>query len=61
MICGMVGSEAPSAVGEKPAVAATMFGVTTPCVTIAAAYARGARYEVPDFDATGGGGRAMEQ
>ena len=41
-------------------VAATMFGVTTPCVERARARARAAGYEVLVFHATGSGGQAME-
>ena len=60
-ICGMVASEPPSAVGEKPAIAATMFGVTTPCVTIARRMLEEQGYEVLVFHATGVGGSAMER
>jgi uncharacterized protein (UPF0261 family) len=47
--------------GEKPLVAATMFGVTTPCVERAKARLEQAGYEVLVFHATGSGGRTMEQ
>ena len=60
-ICGMLerdGSAAP-AVG-RPMIAATMFGVTTPCVTAARARLEAAGYDVVVFHATGSGGRAME-
>lgn len=60
-ICGMVGSELDSAVDERPAIATTMFGVTTPCVTNARRVLEGRGYEVLVFHATGVGGRAMEQ
>jgi len=33
-IAGMVGAELPEAAAAKPLIAATMFGVTTPCVTL---------------------------
>jgi uncharacterized protein (UPF0261 family) len=46
---------------EKSALAATMFGVTTPCVTAARRHLEGQGYEVTVFHATGSGGRAMEQ
>jgi uncharacterized protein (UPF0261 family) len=46
--------------GERPLIAATMFGVTTPCVTRARAYLEAQGYEVVVFHATGTGGRAME-
>jgi uncharacterized protein (UPF0261 family) len=58
-ICGMVGQPAPQA-EEKPLIAATMFGVTTPCVTTAREKLEEAGYEVLVFHATGTGGRAME-
>jgi uncharacterized protein (UPF0261 family) len=60
-ICGMVASESASAIEEKPAIAATMFGVTTPCVTAARHRLEERGYEVVVFHATGIGGRAMEQ
>jgi uncharacterized protein (UPF0261 family) len=41
-------------------VAATMFGVTTPCVEAAKAVIERAGYEVLVFHATGSGGQAME-
>jgi len=45
---------------RRPLVAATMFGVTTPCVTEARRILEEAGYEVLVFHATGTGGRAME-
>jgi uncharacterized protein (UPF0261 family) len=45
---------------RRPLVAATMFGVTTPCVTAARAELEARGYEVLVFHATGSGGRAME-
>jgi uncharacterized protein (UPF0261 family) len=45
---------------DKPVVAATMFGVTTPCVTAARQQLEAAGYDVLVFHATGTGGRAME-
>lgn len=58
-ICGMVEQPMP-AVEEKPLIAATMFGVTTPCVTAVRKRLEQAGYEVLVFHATGSGGRAME-
>lgn len=49
----------PSA-GGRPIVGATMFGVTTPCVTAAREVLEARGYEVLVFHATGAGGRAME-
>jgi uncharacterized protein (UPF0261 family) len=46
--------------GDRPLIAATMFGVTTPCVDAARAVLDGLGYEVLVFHATGSGGRAME-
>jgi uncharacterized protein (UPF0261 family) len=45
---------------DKPLVAATMFGVTTPCVERARETLERAGCEVLVFHATGNGGRAME-
>ncbi|MEK6257505.1 MAG: Tm-1-like ATP-binding domain-containing protein [Planctomycetota bacterium] len=45
---------------DKPLVAATMFGVTTPCVELARKILEAAGYEVLVFHATGNGGEAME-
>jgi uncharacterized protein (UPF0261 family) len=60
-ICGMVAAEQPNGRDEKPSIAATMFGVTTPCVTAARRVLEARGYEVLVFHATGTGGRAMEQ
>lgn len=59
-ICGMVEQGAPAADGDRPLIAATMFGVTTPCVQACRALLESAGYEVLIFHATGSGGRAME-
>ncbi len=45
---------------RRPVVAATMFGVTTPCVDRARARLEAAGCEVLVFHATGSGGQAME-
>ena len=50
----------PSTARDRPLVAATMFGVTTPCVERAREVLEGAGYEVLVFHATGTGGQAME-
>ena len=51
----------PVELGEtKPLVGATMFGVTTPCVTAARERMEDLGYEVLTFHATGAGGRALE-
>lgn len=45
---------------DKPLIAATMFGVTTPCIVQARSVLEEAGYEVLVFHATGNGGEAME-
>ena len=59
-IVGMVNAEVAEASADKPLIAATMFGVTTPCVTKARELLEDAGYEVLVFHATGTGGQAME-
>ena len=59
-IVGMVSAEVPETTADKPLIAATMFGVTTPCVTKAREILEAAGYEVLVFHATGTGGQAME-
>jgi uncharacterized protein (UPF0261 family) len=58
-IAGMSRAEAPALDG-KPLVGATMFGVTTPCVTRARERLEELGYEVLVFHATGSGGRSLE-
>ena len=58
-IAGMASATPPTLEG-KPLVAATMFGVTTPCVTRARERLEELGYEVLVFHATGSGGRSME-
>jgi uncharacterized protein (UPF0261 family) len=58
-VCGMVEQEVPAA-EDRPLIAATMFGVTTPCVEAARRQLEAAGYDVLVFHATGSGGRAME-
>jgi uncharacterized protein (UPF0261 family) len=58
---GMVTAAPPPARGDdRPLVAASMFGVTTPCVTRAREQLERDGYEVLVFHATGVGGRALE-
>jgi uncharacterized protein (UPF0261 family) len=59
-ITGMVAMRPPTAGKARPILAATMFGVTTPCVTEARKRLESAGYDVLVFHATGSGGRAME-
>jgi uncharacterized protein (UPF0261 family) len=58
-IAGMVGAEVPQ-LAEKPLIGASMFGVTTPCVTRARERLEELGYEVLVFHATGAGGQSME-
>jgi len=55
MVCGKVGK-----VPVKPALAMTMFGVTTPCVTCVRQGLEKLGYDCLVFHATGVGGQAME-
>ncbi len=59
-MAGMVSKPSLASGADKPLVAATMFGVTTPCVNRAREVLENAGYEVLVFHATGSGGRAME-
>jgi uncharacterized protein (UPF0261 family) len=58
-IAGMAQVSLPQDEG-RPLVAATMFGVTTPCVTAARERLEELGYEVLVFHATGAGGQSME-
>jgi uncharacterized protein (UPF0261 family) len=59
-MAGMV-TGAPVELGaQRPLIGATMFGVTTPCVTRARGQLEARGYEVLVFHATGTGGKAME-
>jgi uncharacterized protein (UPF0261 family) len=59
-MAGMVQAPPVDLGEQKPLVGATMFGVTTPCVTRAREALEARGYEVLVFHATGTGGRAME-
>lgn len=59
-IVGMVKFENKKILDKKPLIAATMFGVTTPCVTAAKEILESRGYEVLIFHATGVGGKTME-
>lgn len=59
-IAGMVKFENKTEVEKKPLIAASMFGVTTPCVNHAKQYLEERGFEVLIFHATGVGGRTME-
>jgi uncharacterized protein (UPF0261 family) len=59
-VAGMLAAAPVDLGGNHPAVAATMFGVTTPAVTAAREELERRGYEVLVFHATGTGGRTME-
>jgi uncharacterized protein (UPF0261 family) len=58
-VCGMVEASVPAG-ADKPLVAASMFGNTTPAVSLAKEALERAGYEVLVFHCTGNGGRTME-
>lgn len=60
-IAGMVKFEHEERMDKKPLIAATMFGVTTPCIDTAREYLESLGYEVLVFHATGTGGKTMER
>jgi uncharacterized protein (UPF0261 family) len=59
-MAGMVTAKPPQVESGKPLIAASMFGVTTPCVTAARERLEELGYEVLVFHATGTGGQSME-
>lgn len=59
-ICGMALGEITGAGEEKPLIAASMFGNTTPAVDHARSIMEERGYEVLVFHATGAGGKTME-
>jgi uncharacterized protein (UPF0261 family) len=59
-IAGMAKAAVPDRGAGKPLVGATMFGVTTPCVTHARERLEELGYEVLVFHATGTGGQSLE-
>jgi len=59
-VCGMVETDISDSSGDKPVVAASMFGNTTPCVNACMAKLSTEGYEILVFHATGTGGRTME-
>lgn len=61
-MAGMVqaSASAQNESSDNPLIAASMFGVTTPCVEAARKILEAAGYEVLVFHATGNGGMAME-
>jgi uncharacterized protein (UPF0261 family) len=59
-ICGMVETEIEKPQEEKPIIAASMFGNTTPCVDRCREILSEKGFEVLVFHATGTGGKTME-
>ena len=61
-IAGMARADASfvSRIAPRPLIGAPMFGVTTPCVTLARELLEAKGYEVLVFHATGAGGQSME-
>jgi uncharacterized protein (UPF0261 family) len=60
MIAGAVQGQLPDLGVERRLIGATMFGVTTPCVTASRERLEELGYEVLVFHATGTGGQSME-
>jgi uncharacterized protein (UPF0261 family) len=60
-LCGMAEAREEKVSVERPLIATTMFGVTTPCVSEAKRILEEKGYEVLVFHANGPGGMAMEQ
>jgi uncharacterized protein (UPF0261 family) len=59
-ICGMVETDIPESSEDRPVIAVSMFGNTTPCVNACVADLTTQAYEVLVFHATGTGGKTME-
>ncbi|NLD17597.1 MAG: UPF0261 family protein, partial [Tissierellia bacterium] len=59
-LVGMVNYETKLEADDKPLIAASMFGLTTPAVSSAMKYLEEQGYEVLVFHATGTGGKTME-
>lgn len=60
-MAGMCGLPAPEFAADRPLICATMFGVTTPCVSQVRTMLESAGYELLVFSANGVGGRSMEE
>src|SRR5206468_809073 len=60
-IAGMAQAPQPPLGVPKPKVGASMWGITTPCVTIARERLEQLGYEVLVFHQTGTGGRSLEE
>lgn len=60
-LAGMANADAPDVPDERPLVVASMFGVTTPCVTVGRERLEELGYEVLVFHQTGAGGGSLEE
>ncbi len=60
-MAGMCALPTPQFAADRPLLCATMFGVTTPCVTQVRAMLERAGFELLVFSANGVGGQSMEQ
>ena len=60
-LAGMAAGTEPPPVAVKPLIVASMWGVTTPCVTTARERLEGLGYDVLVFHQTGIGGKSMEE
>ncbi|MFO7572116.1 MAG: Tm-1-like ATP-binding domain-containing protein [Gaiellaceae bacterium] len=60
-LAGMAAGAGPPPAAEKPLIVASMWGVTTPCVTAARERLEELGYDVLVFHQTGIGGRSMEE
>lgn len=60
-LVGIVKNKGTVKFENKPMIAATMMGVTTPCITEAKRYLEDKGYEIVIFHANGNGGKAMEE
>ncbi|HEU4356547.1 MAG TPA: Tm-1-like ATP-binding domain-containing protein [Actinomycetota bacterium] len=60
-VAGMARATVPEQIGTRPLIGASMFGVTTPCVTKARERLEDTGYEVLVFHQTGTGGQSMEE
>jgi uncharacterized protein (UPF0261 family) len=60
-IAGMASASIPEPAETRPLIGASMFGVTTPCVTAARERLEELGYEVLVFHQTGTGGQSMEE
>jgi uncharacterized protein (UPF0261 family) len=60
-LAGMASDSEPPSDDEKPLIVASMWGITTPCVTMARERLEELGYDVLVFHQTGTGGRSMEE